>query len=178
MNSHRYYSATLALVLCVGSAFASTRSHAKQAPGMACDARQDICAFLETYFDALDSRDWEAFRETLDDNITVMFDRPGPPERRDGREAVGALFRRIFPPTPPAKADLPAPLNPEDLMVQDLGNSAVVSFHLRSEGEISRRTLVLQKKDGHWRVVHIHASSSDLQKLPEPGQKPGPRAQG
>lgn len=127
-----------------------------------CTAKQEICAFLKTYFAAFNSRDWDAFRNTFDDNITVMFDRPGPPERRNGRAAVEELFRRIFPSTPPVAGALPPPLIPEDLLIQDLGDSAVISFHMRSTGDFSRRTLVLQKANDRWRVVHIHASSRDI----------------
>ena len=46
-----------------------------------CVTPREACAFFDAYLDAFNRRDWEAFRATFDDGITVMFDRPAPPER-------------------------------------------------------------------------------------------------
>jgi acetyl esterase/lipase len=127
-----------------------------------CAAPVDACAFFDHYLDALNRRDWRAFTATFDDSISVMFDRPGPPERRDGRAAVEELFRRIFPPDGIPPARLPPPLHPEQLLAQDLGDTVVVSFHVRSSDELARRTVVLHRTANGWRVVHIHASSFDV----------------
>jgi hypothetical protein len=48
--------------------------------------------------------------------------------------------------------------------VQFLGNVSVVTFHLKGEEAVSRRTLVLEKRSGTWLIVHLHASSLALQK--------------
>lgn len=129
-------------------------------PVAGCTVPTEACAFFAGYLDALNRRDWERFRATFDDRITVMFDRPGPPQRRDGRAAVEELFRRLFPPSGPGKVT-PPPLVPEQLLAQDLGDTVVVSFHIRSSDEIARRTVVLHRTSNGWRVVHIHASSFD-----------------
>lgn len=128
----------------------------------ACETPRDACAFFDHFLSALNQRDWDAFRDTFDDQITVMLDRPGPPERRDGRAAVEELFRRIFPAAGDRPTQLPPAIRPHDLLAQDLGDVVVVSFHIRSSDEIARRTVVLHRTAKGWRVVHIHGSSFDV----------------
>jgi len=53
---------------------------------------------------------------------------------------------------------------PVGTKIQLLGNVAVVTFHLKGEEVVSRRTLVLQKRSGKWLIVHLHASSLSLEK--------------
>ena len=104
-----------------------------------------------------------AFRATLADDITVMFDSAMLPERQDGIVAVGKAFSRVFPPAGSRPSQLPPPLQPENLLVQDLGDVVIVSFHLRAPKEVARRTVVMQRTAAGWRVVHIDASSFELQ---------------
>lgn len=57
----------------------------------------------------------------------------------------------------------PAPpyhsLVPQDLMIQVFGNAAVATFHIERDGILRRRTVVFAKRDEGWRIVHLHASS-------------------
>ncbi len=148
---------SLLLVLVALLAGSAAPPHSAQG-GTGCVTPRDACKFFDAYLAAFNDRDWEAFRATFDDNITVMFDRPAPPDRRDGRIAVEEFFRRVFP-APGQSGQLPPPLKPEQLLAQDLGDVVVVSFHIRTPGEFARRTVVLHKTPAGWRVAHIHASS-------------------
>jgi ketosteroid isomerase-like protein len=127
----------------------------------ACSPGIEACATFEEFLAAFIRRDWDAFRATFADDITVMFDSDARPERRDGRAAVEEMFRFVFPPAG-SQAELPPPIEPDNLRFQDLGDSAVISFHVRSPDEIGRRTIVLHKTATGWRVVHIHGSSFAL----------------
>lgn len=133
--------------------------------GPDCDGPADLCAFFDRYLAAFNARDFEAFRATFADDITVFFDRPLPPQRA-GRDAVEAVFRRGFayshPPAGTPQPPLPPPLVPIELRLQLYGDIAVISFLIRSPGELARRTLVVRRQPGGWRVVHIHASSADV----------------
>lgn len=154
MKSFRFLFVTIAI------AVANVASTAL-ADAMPCHAKQELCSFFQGYIDAFNTRDWERFRATFAEDISVMFDRPIPPERRDGRASVEEVFRGGFPaPGQPSRA-LPRPIEPQNLLVQELGESAVISFHLRGPGEVARRTVVLRKTKKGWRVIHIHASSYD-----------------
>lgn len=128
------------------------------AQGTGCAEPRAACAFFDYYLSAFNARDWDAFRATLDDSITVMFDRPAPPQRMDGRRAVEAMFRRVFPPPGSAPAAA-SPIVPAHLKAQDFGDVVVVSFEFAGEDAVSRRTVVLHRTRDHWRVVHIHGSS-------------------
>ena len=125
-----------------------------------CVTPREACAFFDGYLDAFNRRDWNAFRATLSDDITVMFDRPAPPERRDARVAVEEFFRRVFPPPGAPPGALPPPVKPDRLLAQDFGDVVVVSFHIQDPDDVGRRTVVLHRGAGGWRVVHIHGSSS------------------
>ena len=144
--------AFLALVALLGTAAPATQS------ATGCVTPREACAFFDAYLDAFNRRDWEAFRATFDDGISVMFDTPAPPQRRDGRAAVEEFFLRVFPP-PGQSRPLPPSIRPEALLAQDFGDVVVVSFHIRGGDELARRTVVLRRTAAGWRVVHIHASS-------------------
>ena len=132
-----------------------------QAPP-ACPGPADVCAFLTTFLSALNRRDWDAFRGTFAEDITVIFDRPGPPQRQEGRAAVEAVFQNIFPAPGSPPGPTATPVLPDSLMVQALGDVAVVSFHVRHADQLGRRTLVFHRTADGWKVVHIHGSSAPL----------------
>ena len=53
-------------------------------------------------------------------------------------------------------------LEPQDLKVQTLGNdSAVVTWHVDRGTHLGRRTAVVKRLDGSWRIVSYHASNTD-----------------
>jgi len=87
-------------------------------------------------------------------------------ERVCGRADVEATFARVFAQERAAATKGPPylELRPEDVLVQPLGpDAAVVSFHLRNDQRLARRTVVFARRDGAWRIVHLHASN-----LPRP----------
>ena len=50
-------------------------------------------------------------------------------------------------------------LEPKDLEVQMFTDAAVVSFHLEDGRALSRRTFVLAREEGSWKIIHLHASN-------------------
>ncbi len=56
-------------------------------------------------------------------------------------------------------------LEPEDVKIQVIGDTAIVTFHIR-EDHLSRRTIVLRRKEGHWLIQHLHASNAPLGEPP------------
>ena len=50
-------------------------------------------------------------------------------------------------------------IQPTDLQTQDYGAFAVVSFHLRGNDNIGRRSIVMRRDEQGWRIVHFHASA-------------------
>lgn|GEM_PF-512606 len=131
-----------------------------------CRGPTGVCELVARFLNAFNARDFDAFRSTFADDITFFVDRPFPPQRLDGRLAAEGVFEAGFaashPPAGGVVQPLPPPLVPIDLEVQAFGDVAVVSFVLRRPTEVARRTLVLHQSSVGWRVVHIHASSSDV----------------
>lgn len=61
--------------------------------------------------------------------------------------------------------DKPPPylrLEPRDLLIQLFGDAAVVTFHLEGR-RLARRTFVLAKTAGQWKIVHLHASNVSVE---------------
>lgn len=148
--------AIFALLATLGARPVAAQSHTT------CVSPADACVFFNAFLAALNRRDWDAFRATFADDISVMFDSRDQPERRDGRAAVEEMFRAVFPAAgAPARLTMPA-VQPDNLLTQDLGDVVIISFHIRSPGATGRRTIVLHRTAAGWRVVHIHASSFGL----------------
>ena len=118
-------------------------------------AQQSAVDFLEA-FKALDSARFDPF---FAEEATMFFpDGPFPPARVEGKAAVTAAFHRFF---EMARERGVTRLNiqPTDLQTQDYGAFAVVSFHLRGNDNIGRRSIVMRRDEQGWRIVHFHASA-------------------
>ncbi|MDG2090137.1 MAG: nuclear transport factor 2 family protein [Gammaproteobacteria bacterium] len=50
-------------------------------------------------------------------------------------------------------------LDPLDLVIQLYGDAALATFHLIDGDALSRRSFVLAKRAGDWKIVHLHASN-------------------
>jgi hypothetical protein len=52
-------------------------------------------------------------------------------------------------------------LQPRDLKIQSYGEIAIATFHLDDRpGVLNRRTIVLRRSKGQWKIVHLHASET------------------
>jgi ketosteroid isomerase-like protein len=124
--------------------------------------RAGIEAFTRQFLRAFEDLDMKEFIACFADDATVFFPMPEPPERVQGKHAIQQRFEHVFASIrSSAKSGPPFHhLDPEDLSIQMMpGQTAVVSFHLRNERRIARRTLVLTNTNGQWRILHLHASN-------------------
>lgn len=133
-------------------------------------ANSDVSAVqrtLERFLEAFDRLDWEHFREYFSDEATVFFPFDDNPHRADGRSEVEAIFKAFF---ENVRKQAPGPpylhLNPKELNIQLLDDVAIVTFHLyvRNFNGLGRRSFVLQKQNGNWKIIHLHASHISQQK--------------
>jgi uncharacterized protein (TIGR02246 family) len=115
---------------------------------------------LDRFIEALNTADVKALAELFPPDATVFFPLAAMPLRLENKEQITAVFAAFF---DGVRTRETGPrymkLAPEDTRVQFLGDVAVVSFHLKGEQMISRRTLVLHKVEGTWFIVHLHASN-------------------
>jgi ketosteroid isomerase-like protein len=121
------------------------------------EARRTLTKFLTAFANL----DWEAFRSFFADDATVYF----PSQRANratGRAEIEATFRQVFERIRATKTAPPyLNLDPADLDVQLFRDTAVATFHLHDmmPNVIGRRTVVLEKRAGEWKIVHLHASN-------------------
>ena len=131
-------------------------------------AEQLTARFLK----AFENLDIDAFMSCFAPDATVFFPIPEPPQRFDGEAAIREHFQQVFAAIRRTSSATAPPfhhLNPEDLEVQVLSSdAAVVTFHLRNSERIARRTLVISKVGGDWRIRHLHASNVPVA-APPPG---------
>ncbi len=125
-----------------------------------------VRGFLEA-FNALDMPTFIAYFA----EDATLFHPPfsGPeifPSRVEGRLEIQRsfqlafdMFRRSSDKSGPPYIDI----RPEDLLLQSFDDSAIVSFHLGTESNRQRRTLVLRNIESEWKIVHMHASSFDAE---------------
>lgn len=123
-------------------------------------AESVLIGFLRSFEDCDLPRMESAFAEDA-----TYFDRALPTETQDlshyrrGR-GMPAGMRRLAQQLP---ATQPGPpyhrLTPEDLLIQEDDDVAVCSFHLPSQSALGRRTIILRRRAGQWKIIHIHASN-------------------
>ncbi len=125
------------------------------------DEIEAITDTVQTFLAAFAALDWEQFRRCFADDATVFFPLTDHPQRGEGREQIERLFRDVF---ERARASSPngppyLTLQPHELSIRSLGDSALVTFHLHDPGVLCRRTLILQHLAEGWTIVHLHASN-------------------
>jgi ketosteroid isomerase-like protein len=130
-------------------------------PVPAQSAEQATRAFLG----AFNSLDPERFDSFFAEDVTMFFPSgPFPKDRVQGKAAVTGAFARFFA-MAKERGTTRLSIEPLDLVVQNHGGFAVATFHLRGgNGNIGRRSILLGLREGHWRIVHFHASALEAGK--------------
>jgi uncharacterized protein (TIGR02246 family) len=160
--THRVSLAVALAMLCLFSAaerpkrILSNTSPSRAAENANVEVRRTLTKFLTAFANL----DWDAFRNFFADDATVYF----PSQRANratGRAEIEATFRQVFERIRATKTAPPyLNLDPADLDVQLFRDSAVATFHLNDmPNVIGRRTVVLEKRAGEWKIVHLHASN-------------------
>lgn len=129
-----------------------------------------VRAFLAEFISAFDNLEWDKFRNSFTDDATVFYPR-GVANRADGRAQYEACFRLVFEQICAGRTSGPyMDLQPRDLQVQIVGTTAIVTFQLDDRPKfVNRRTLVLRKLGGVWKIAHLHAS--EVAMSPKQGKK-------
>ena len=122
-----------------------------------------VRAAVEEFIHAFDTLEWERFRRCFAPDATVFFPFDFYPRRADGKAEVEAGFKRFFDEVRAKTSGPPySGLAPRDVTVRIWGDIALVTFHLERVTGVpgmGRRTLLLERQTGEWRIVHLHASN-------------------
>jgi uncharacterized protein (TIGR02246 family) len=120
------------------------------------DANADVRETLDRFFRAVESRELDRIAPFFEEDAQMFSPLGTYPARLDGRAAVMEQFGAIS----EALKQMPTPIriDPQELVVREFGEIALVTFHLKLPGPLHRRSFILRKRDGRWRIAHIHAS--------------------
>ena len=129
---------------------------------------------------AIETADLDLLLSTFHRDATVFMpaaemrwtpDSPGSPALLSGvaqiRSAMGTLFAGV---RASGKGPQYVVLQPRDEAVQELGDMAIVSFHLGSlptqpvkePATFARRSFVLRRDSDRWLIVHHHGSNAQI----------------
>jgi len=120
----------------------------------------ELKAALARFVTAFDDLDWDAFRQSFEDDANVFYPRAIPARAR-GRAEFERAFKVVFEQIRGNRLSAPyMDIQPKDLLIQDVaGGVAIVTFHLDDRpGFLNRRTMVWHRVHGAWKIVHLHAS--------------------
>ena len=111
---------------------------------------------LDGFFRAVEARDLDRIAPYFEEDAQMFSPLGTYPARLDGRAAIMEQFKAIS----EALKQMPTPIriDPQELVVRELGDIVLVTFHLKLPGPLHRRSFILRKRDGRWRIAHIHAS--------------------
>lgn len=112
------------------------------------------------FVSAFNNFQWTTFRESFSDEATIFYPYWDQAKRVKGREEIEKAWLTIFPEFTDPTNTRKLQIDPKDINIQIYGKTAIVSFHL-GDGlkTLSRRTLVMVKEKGIWKIAHLHASS-------------------
>jgi len=98
-------------------------------------------------------------RSLLAEDATAFLPMPEHAELVRGRDEILAILTPLLEADRQRRGGQPLNLVPKDVVIQQHGRSAVVTFDVGTADVHSRRTLVLERRDGRWMIIHLHASN-------------------
>ncbi len=120
---------------------------------MPTDDRDTVEQALATFVDAFNHLDRARMAACFLDDASVFF--PWGGHRQVGFWTEQFEAWRVERTGPPY-----LDIQPSDLQIQRLGETAVVTFHLEHDPDtLGRRTIVLCRTPAGWKIAHLHAST-------------------
>jgi ketosteroid isomerase-like protein len=119
-------------------------------------------SLLAEFLRAFSHLDLGAMLACFAPDVTAFFPVEYQHTRLKGKDAISAAFAAVLDHIRSTGA-VNLPLDADDLVVQQYDDTAVATFHLRSD-HLSRRTVVMRRDTAGWRIVHLHASNAPLEK--------------
>lgn len=109
---------------------------------------------------AFNNFNWTAFRESFTDDATIFYPYWDQAKRIQGRQQIETAWLTIFPEFVDIKNSRKLQISPKDIHLQLYQQNAIVTFHLGDGlNSLSRRTLLMIREKGSWKIAHLHASS-------------------
>lgn len=120
----------------------------------------DLEQAVQHFVTAFSHLQWTPFIYSFAEQPSVFYPFEGTAERVDGTDAVAARFSAFF---EEARSSRPGPdylaLDPQNLHLEVIGDAALVTFHLRNDTSLGRRSMMWVRENGQWKIKHLHAST-------------------
>lgn len=117
-------------------------------------------AVLETFLRAFSRLDLDAMLDCFAPEATAFLPAEFQRARLQGKDAIRAGFAAMLE-SVRATGATSIPLDAEDTLVEEWGDTALATLHIRTE-YLRRRTFVLRRRETGWQIVHVHASNAPL----------------
>lgn len=115
---------------------------------------------VNNFVTAFNNFNWAAFRESFTDDATIFYPYWTQARRIQGRQEIEKAWLNIFPEFVDINNSRKLQISPKDIELQLYQQNAIVTFHLGDGlNSLSRRTLLMIKEKGSWKIAHLHASS-------------------
>lgn len=124
---------------------------------------EDLSRAVTRFVTAFSHLDWDLFVASFAANATVFYPFDDTPCRVDGIDAVAKRFGLFF---EQVRAQNSGPdylnLDPTAVEIETAGDVAMVTFHLRTDQALGRRSMFWIREGASWRIRHLHASRMAL----------------
>lgn len=115
---------------------------------------------VNNFVTAFNHFNWDSFRESFTDDATIFYPYWNQARRIQGRQEIEKAWLNIFPEFVDINNSRKLHISPKDIYLQLYPKNAIVTFHLGDGlNSLSRRTLLMIKEKGSWKIAHLHASS-------------------
>ena len=113
-----------------------------------------------SFLTAFDNLDLDLFCAAIAQDATMFMPFANVPNRLNGIAEIRDAFEPFFD-QERCNSDGPPYLNlqPQNFEIQMIGFPALVTFHLNRPTHFSRRSIVFEKRQKKWLLVHLHASN-------------------
>lgn len=114
---------------------------------------------VDRFLGAFNHLDASELRPLLAENATAFLPMPQHASRIEGRETILGLLAPLLEADRVRRNGQPLALEAKELAIQQRGAVAIATFDVGTADVHSRRTLVLERRNGRWLIVHLHASN-------------------
>ena len=126
----------------------------------------NVMKAVDHFVEAFTTLNWIEFTKCFADEATAFFPPSSRfPYRANTKKEIEKIFAAVFDNARKQRSSPPyLDIHPRDVKIQLAGPVAIVTFLLDDPDLLGRRTLVLQKHNEDWLIIHLHASGAALPK--------------
>jgi ketosteroid isomerase-like protein len=126
-----------------------------------------VQAVVERMLDAIDHGDTAILESLWLEQSSMFFPFLNSPQLAVGRAAIVARFAALFGKFRSKGAATPYfGFQLQDLRVDVMGDAALCTLSYVLRGVLARRSFVLVRAAGDWRIKHVHGSNAKLEERP------------